>query len=82
MLPFAIPEVTRAQLVVAAAMRAALPVKTDEQYVDALYKLQPEFDRLGPYNFAKKYSVLVDNSGEDFALEFMSAFNNYCHARY
>lgn len=47
-----------------------------------LEKMAPEFDRLQPYGFAKKYGVLVNGSAEDFAVEFMTAFNNECYKRY
>jgi len=43
--------------------------------VGSIEKLQPEFDRKGPYDTAKKYGVLVNNSAEDFAIQFMSAYN-------
>lgn len=35
------------------------------------------FDRQGPYVFARDRGLLVNNSGEEFAVQFMGFFNNY-----
>jgi hypothetical protein len=58
-------------------------VVTELQYVDhkstdvAIEVLHAEFDREGPYATAKKYGYLVNNSGEEFAIQFMSFYNAY-----
>lgn len=40
-------------------------------------KIKGEFDSLGPYHFAKSRNLLVNNSGEEFACQFMAFFNEY-----
>jgi pimeloyl-ACP methyl ester carboxylesterase len=46
----------------------------------ALLGIEADFDALGPYAFAKKFGVLVNNSGEEFAIAFMDAFNRHVRA--
>jgi hypothetical protein len=43
---------------------------------DALRIIKKWVDVDGFYKFSKNHGVLVDNSGEEFALEFMSAYND------
>lgn len=43
---------------------------------DALVDIKRTVDELGIYYTAKRYNVLVNESGEDFAMQFMSAYNN------
>lgn len=43
----------------------------------AILDIRELFDRLGPYKCAKRFGLLVDNSGEEFATQFMSFFNEY-----
>lgn len=38
--------------------------------------LQVMFDRKGPYETAKKFNLLKNGSGEDFAVQFMSLWNS------
>jgi hypothetical protein len=35
------------------------------------------FDREGPYQYAKRFGLLVNNSGEEFAVQWMSFYNEY-----
>jgi len=35
------------------------------------------FDRFGPYEFARQQNLLVLGSGEEFAVQFMGFFNEY-----
>lgn len=35
------------------------------------------FLRAGPYGLAKSYGLLVNNSGEDFACEYMAYYNKH-----
>jgi len=37
--------------------------------------MKESFDRLGPYEFAKLNGKLVNNSGEEFAMQFMAFWN-------
>jgi hypothetical protein len=39
--------------------------------------IKQRFDRQGPYVFARDWGLLVNNSGEEFAVQFMSFYNNY-----
>jgi len=48
----------------------------------ALEHLSNQIDRKGAYAVAKLHEVLVDNSAEDFMMEFMEAFNNEVHRKY
>lgn len=45
-------------------------------YRGNLLAAKTDFDALGPYDFAKKHDLLVDNSAEETALLFMSMVNN------
>jgi len=47
---------------------------TSDKCVARIYK---EFDKLGPFYFAKKYDFLVNGSGEEFAIQWMSFYNEY-----
>ncbi len=49
---------------------------------DALLGIRKSIEIDGLYQFAKTYRVLVDNSAEDFAIEFMSAFNDEVFVAY
>jgi hypothetical protein len=43
----------------------------------AIRDIREVFDRLGPYEYAKRFGLLVKESGEEFAVQFMSFFNAY-----
>ena len=50
---------------------------------DALEDIRKSFDNTSPYQTAKFFGVLDENeSAEDFAIEFMTAYNNEIWARY
>jgi hypothetical protein len=40
-----------------------------------LATIRASFDRLGPFCYAKAHNLLVNSSGEEFAIQFMSAYN-------
>ena len=40
-------------------------------------KIKQEFDILGPFHFAKTRNLLVNNSGEEFACQFMAFYNEF-----
>lgn len=40
-------------------------------------KIKGEFDALGPYHFAKSRNLLVNESGEEFACQFMAFYNEF-----
>ncbi len=45
---------------------------------DALVaKIKREFDTMGPYHFAKNRNLLVNESGEEFACQFMAFYNEF-----
>ncbi len=44
---------------------------------ETILEIQTDFDRMGPYHFAKCEGLLVNGSGEEFAVQFMSFFNDY-----
>lgn len=41
----------------------------------ALRDIREVFDRVGPYEYAKRFGLLRNGSGEEFAVQFMTAFN-------
>jgi hypothetical protein len=41
----------------------------------ALDELKTWIDMEGPYEFAKQWGVLVNNSAEEFMMQFMNTFN-------
>lgn len=43
----------------------------------ALSKIRREFDHQGPYHFAKKHGLLINASGEEFAVQWMSFYNKF-----
>ena len=43
----------------------------------AIRDIRELFVRLGPYEYAKRFGLLVNKSGEEFAVQFMSFFNAY-----
>ena len=53
-------------------VRAPLGDVTTDQAIRDIKEL---FDRLGPYEYAKRFGLLRNGSGEDFAVEFMSFYN-------
>jgi hypothetical protein len=55
--------------------------KTEFDDLD-LQDLADLFDKEGPYPFCKKFGLLVDNSAEDFAMEFMSFYTTHICPRY
>lgn len=48
----------------------------------ALRNIREVFDRLGPYEYAKRFGLLRDGSGEEFAVQFMSVFNQLVPGTY
>jgi len=40
-------------------------------------KIKREFDSMGPYHFAKSRNLLVNESGEEFACQFMAFYNEF-----
>jgi hypothetical protein len=57
----------------AAANAEHASTTTDEIIRD----MRTKFDIVGPYQFAKDAGVLINNSGEEFAIQFMSFYNAY-----
>lgn len=55
--------------------RAAVECSLTTDEIIASTKSQ--FDRLGPFEFARRHDLLVKNSGEEFAIQFMSFYNSY-----
>jgi len=43
----------------------------------AIATIKEDFDRLGPYHFAKREGLLMNGSGEEFACQFMSFYNDF-----
>lgn len=43
----------------------------------AIRDIRELFDRLGPFEYAQRFGLLVNKSGEEFAVQFMSFFNAY-----
>lgn len=43
----------------------------------ALADIHELFDRLGSYEYAKRFGLLVNGSGEEFAVQFMAFWNEY-----
>jgi len=43
----------------------------------AIHDIKLVFDELGPYDYAKRFGLLVNGSGEEFATQFMSFYNAY-----
>ena len=41
----------------------------------AIASIFEEFERLGPFHYAKTYGLLVRNSAEEFAIQFMTVYN-------
>lgn len=54
-------------------LRADLLTSTDR----ALADIKEVFDREGPYEYAKRFGLLVNGSGETFASQFMTFWNAY-----
>jgi hypothetical protein len=48
----------------------------------ALEHLSNQIDRKGAYTVAKLHEVLVNNSAEEFMIEFMTAYNNEVGHKY
>ena len=42
----------------------------------ALRDIREVFDRVGPFEYAKRFGLLRNGSGEEFAVQFMTAFNH------
>lgn len=49
-------------------------VTTDFVIQQLIFK---SFERQGPYQFCKSNGLLVNNSAEEFAVQFMSFYNKY-----
>jgi hypothetical protein len=68
---------------VARAMAEYLPSTKPEDIDEmAVMALADKFDRMGPFSFCKEYNLLVNGSGEEFAVAFMSYFNKNFYIRY
>lgn len=39
--------------------------------------IKRHFDMFGPYEFARQHKLLVNNSGEEFACQFMAFYNKF-----
>jgi hypothetical protein len=46
-----------------------------ETFNDDLVDMHAYFERLGPYLFSKANGLLVNNSGEETAIKFMTMYN-------
>lgn len=44
---------------------------------DALASIKKSIEKRGAYDFAKAYGLLVDDSAEDFMIQFMTRYNDY-----
>lgn len=47
----------------------------DLSFDDIILEIKLDFDRMGPYHFAKREGLLVNGSGADFACQFMGFCN-------
>lgn len=47
-------------------------IPTTDSIIEAM---RVEYDHLSPYWYARKYGLLVNNSGEEFAVQFMTVYN-------
>jgi hypothetical protein len=47
----------------------------EDTYSGDLEAMRTDFDALGPFAFARNYKLLVNNSGEETAVKFMSLYN-------
>ncbi len=56
------------------AVRAPFGDVTTDQ---AIKDIKEVFDREGPYQYAKRFGLLRNGSGEEFAVQFMSFYNAY-----
>lgn len=63
-------------------MLGAVTEQIDRDPEVALDKLKVIFDREGPYHTAWRFGALVNNSGEEFAIAFMSFWNNTRYPAY
>jgi hypothetical protein len=48
----------------------------EDHYGGDLETMRLDFDFLGPFAFARNLKLLVNNSGEETALKFMTLYNN------
>ena len=60
----------------------ACTVGLTEVDYDTAQQFKEEFDGQGPYHFAKRLGVLVNNSGADMAVEFMGFWNDNFYVAY
>ena len=60
-----------------ADVRAEDPGTTTDH---AVQFIKAGFDRLGPYEYAKRHGFLVNGSGEEFAIQFMSFYNAFSNS--
>lgn len=43
----------------------------------AIHDIKEVFDREGPFEYAQRFGLLKNGSGEEFAMQFMAFFNAY-----
>lgn len=56
-------------------MNFHLAMNNNDRYL-ALESVKKSFDIEGPYQVAYTHNVLVNDSAEEFAMQFMTAYNN------
>ena len=49
---------------------------------DALHDIKRSIDTTSPYDFAKMFRVLENDSAEEFMIQFMTAFNKEVYPAY
>lgn len=49
---------------------------------EALLDIQRSLESIAPYDFAKMFNVLENDSAEEFMIQFMSAFNKEVYRAY
>lgn len=63
----------------AAALQEFNNVATTDSIIASIKR---EYDQIGPYWFAKKHNLLVNESGEEFAIEWMTCYNSIVPGTY
>lgn len=57
-------------------MQAAAQAEFNQLTTDAAIEhMRHEFDHEGPFYFARKHGLLVNGSGEELAVQFMTVYN-------
>jgi hypothetical protein len=60
-------------------LQAAPGAPTTDDVIEHIYHL---FEHVGPYCYAKHNGLLVNDSGEEFAIQFMSVYNSIYSGTY